>query len=280
MRQQVVLKSGTETSTQRIDRRRAPIFLAAVALVTLACTCSNLLNPSQLIGNALPPEAEQAVGEIQGTFQAMSTPPTPGPSGGQALPDLLSGDQLDLVGIQGTTDDATFGRILTLQVTNPGTTQVIAEVPCGLVFNPETDGEQRMMVIQPASAEVGPGDSQELVPYVACIDPEQRTPTMDSTFTVGTMATGDLLKLASCICEEPLEGQLSLEAGADLLGVQLAVWSVAMGDSPSALMERDLGGAAGEALGESGAEFLGNMMDMLLAPANAWLERCGVEPEK
>ncbi|MGA9533003.1 MAG: hypothetical protein WBR18_09830 [Anaerolineales bacterium] len=276
----IIKRSVTGTDRGSFARRRsAPLALAALALVALACTCSNLFNPAQLLRAALPDEAEQAMGEIEGTLQAVSTPPTPGPSGGVPLPDLLTSGRLNLVSVRGTAEEETMGRILTVQVTNNESGELVAEVPCGLVFNPDDAGEQRMMVVQPASGDVPAGGSLALTPYVVCIDPDQGAPDTASTFTVGTMASGDLFKLAACICEEPLEAELSLDSSMQQLGVQMAVWSVATGDSPSALMERDLGGAAGDALGEQGAEFLGNMMDMLMGPANAWLERCDVQVE-
>jgi hypothetical protein len=271
--------SADRQNTEKVTQWRLPAALAVLALVALACTCSNLANPAQLLRNAVPEDADQVIGQIEGTLQAVSTPPTPGPSGGQSLLDLTASGRLDLLGVEGTADSETLGRILSVQVTNPDSGQVVVEVPCGLVFEPAGGEVQRMMVIQPSSAAIQGGGSAELKPFVVCIDPEQEAPTVGTTFQIGTMAAGDLDKLAGCICNEPLEGDLSLSAGADFLGVQMAVWAVSTGDSPRAMMERDMGGAAGEALGETGAEFLGNMMDMLLAPANQWLERCDVQIE-
>lgn len=277
--------NGTSTdqprgSSDRTISRRIPALLALLAVVALACTCSNLANPAQLLRNAIPGDADQVLGEIEGTLQAVSTPPTPGPSGGDLLPDLVASGRLDLVGIQGSAGGETLGRILTVQVTNPSSDEVIARIPCGLVFEPAGGGVQRMMVIQPESASLPAGDARAMEPYVACIDPELEAPDEASTFSLGAMASGDLLKLATCICDEPLEGQLSVESGMQLLGVQMAVWSAATGDSPRALMDRDISGAAGEVLGDEASEFLGGMTDLLLAPADAWLERCGVQVEE
>jgi hypothetical protein len=86
-------------------------------------------------------------------------------------PDSFQLGEAVLDNVVSTSDGETAGRILTVQVTNPITNELFVTIPCGLIFNPPPDSdEQRLMVIQQASATIPPGESADFTPYVICID--------------------------------------------------------------------------------------------------------------
>jgi hypothetical protein len=270
----------TGENSDRVSKRRAGIALFAfvAALTTLACTCFNFIDPGQLVREVAPPEVNEFL-EAAETIEAQVAPPTPGPSGGVALPSLLNEGRLDLDSIGTTSPGETQGRILSVQVTNSSTGEIVVEVPCGLVFQPDDSADQRMMTIQTASASVPAAGSAELSPYVICIDPGKFAPNPESTYGIGVMAEANLLKLAECLCAEPLEGQVSLEAGMQHFGIQFAVWSVSTGEPLDEFFAGGFGegSAAGGLMDDEMAELFGGIQEMMLEPARQLLERCDVE---
>jgi hypothetical protein len=187
--------------------------------------------------------------------------------------------------IESISEDETSGRILTVHVTNPTTDEIVVTIPCGLIFNPGPGSdEQRLMVIQEASASLQPGEEATLTPYVVCIDSSSAIPELGSTYSIGVMATGDLLKLAECICDETLADiELDPLAFTDQLGLQFAVWTVSDGLSFEEMFEEME--EAGGALGEIGAEdfteemedLFGGIMEMFQGVGQDWLEKCQIE---
>jgi hypothetical protein len=140
------------------------------------------------------------------------------------------------------------------------------------------------MVIQEASDSLQPGEEATLTPYVVCIDSSSAIPELGSTYSIGVMATGDLLKLAECICEETLADiELDPLAFTDQFGLQFAVWTVSDGLSFEEMFE-DMEEAGG-ALGEIGAEdfteemedLFGGIMEMFQGVGQDWLEKCQIE---
>lgn len=273
---------GGKWNMRRPDRRRALyVLLPVLGLLTLACTCSGLMDPMGLFREAVAPEAGEVMEGIE-TLQASRGTATPRPQGGDSLPDLLASGSVEVAAVESNSEGETQGKVLTVQFANPGSNEVIVDVPCGLVFHPVSSAEdQRMMVIQPGSAVVPPAGDAELSPYVVCIDPERDAPSLDSTYQVGEVESGALGDLAQCLCGRSLGEGLSLEAGMETMAVQFAVWSVSTGQSPKDLFggQMPAGSAVEEMLGEEGGQMLEGLQELVAGPAQDLLEECGIELE-
>lgn len=158
-------------------------------------------------------------------------------------------------------------------------------IPCGTVFEPggedAEDGKQRLMVIQEASAVVPAGGQAELDPFVVCIDSNRGIPNQTTEYSIGAPASGDLMKLAQCICQEKLvseEEDPMLNLGQQA-GLQLSVWQVAGGFNMDELLsESEIAGGDESALG-SYSEFIQLAQEMMSTfPQYVdWLEACQVE---
>jgi hypothetical protein len=203
---------------------------------------------------------------------------------GNSLAELVGAERLDLESVSAT-GEGIQGQVLMVQLTNPGNDEVIVTIPCGFYFSPGDDEEQRLMVIQPASVSIPAGGTATVEPYVICIDSSKAGPEASSTYHLGEIVSGDLLKLAECLCQEELPSPMDLTAGMDAMGVQFAVWAVSDGilagtemiDSQGALEEL-LGGELGtEFLGEEFTEMLQQLMLLYGEGAQPWLDRCGIE---
>ena len=187
--------------------------------------------------------------------------------------------------VEAISEDETSGQILTVHVTNPTTDEIVVTIPCGLIFDPGSESdEQRLMVIQEASASLLPGEETTLAPYVICIDSSSAIPESGSTYHIGVMATGDLLKLAECICKETLADiEMDPLAFMDQFGLQFAVWTVSDGLSFEEMFEgmEDAGGALGEIgaedFTEEMEELFGGVMEMFQGVGQDWLEKCQIE---
>jgi hypothetical protein len=168
------------------------------------------------------------------------------------------------------TGEGIQGPVMTVQVANPRDTEVMASLSCGFIFAPDDNSEQRMMVIQQSSTPVPAGGEVTLTPYVICIDAHQGAPGGDSSYSLGGMAEGQLLQLAQCICQENLEANIDPMAD---LGLQFAVWMTSSGQPFEEMMTGGMaGGALGDLLGPEATQILG----VLQAPADAWLQRCNI----
>ena len=199
----------------------------------------------------------------QATFAAGTPVPTAVVPPESLLPARLTAGELKLDGITVDSNGTDFyGPILSVQVTNPGTTDVLVNIPCGLIFEPDTNTQQRLMVVQPVSATVAGKAGSELKPYVICIDDSKHAPANASTYKLGTMATGDLLQLAACACTQPLTVNADLNRE---FGLQVAVWHTSDPKFPSEITNSPLGPA------------LQPLMPLFLASANGWLTKCGLK---
>lgn len=275
-------------------RRKVEVFVSLLALAALACTCGLLPSFNDLLSDADLPDAE-------GLIESLSTSESSGPEGpeveptrpatqaadqsddplpGPGLPLLIEQGAVSMESVQANTSGQTQGPILTVQLTNLESGEVVADVPCGLIFEPISGDIQRMMVIQPGSAAL-PGSGQaELSPYVICIDADKSAPEAGATYQIGRMAAGELLKMAECLCEYELGDEVSLESGFDQFGVQFAVWAVSGGGSLNSFFEGlPEGGAVDDFLGEEGNELLSQLEMLMIAPAEQWLERCDIQLE-
>ncbi len=166
------------------------------------------------------------------------------------------------------------GPVMVARIVNLRDEEVTVTLPCGLLFEPQDEGEQRMMVIQEASATLGAGEEAELTPYVICIDSERAAPGENSAYVVGSMAMGDVLTLAQCLCQQDLEGMLDPTAP---LAIQFAVWMASEGKTYSDMLEEEGGeGALGDLLGGEAGQLVQGLLAAVEGPAMTWLERCGV----
>ncbi|KPK89040.1 MAG: hypothetical protein AMJ88_18120 [Anaerolineae bacterium SM23_ 63] len=228
---------------------------------------------------ATPTEQVSPTKEIEAREQDLEPSAEPGEPGpvqfGEAVIEL----------VESISGEETSGQILTVQATNPTTDEIVVTIPCGLIFKPgpESD-EQRLMVIQEASATLLPGEKATLAPYVVCIDSSNAIPAQGSTYLVGVMATGDLLTLAQCICNETLmDVEMDPNAFMDQFSLQFAVWSVSDGLSFEEMFEdmEEAEGALGEIgvedFGEELGELFGGIMEMFQIAGQDWLEKCQIE---
>ena len=264
-------KSNSKYSPARgIDNYQPPTesrwlhFALAMLLITssiLACSI-----PVDLTEQPSPPEEKEDTLEVEGSDSLQL--------GDAVLDDVIS-----------TSDGETAGRILRVQISNPKTDELLVTIPCGLIFNPPPGSdEQRLMVIQQASASLPPGESADLTPSVICIDSSSAVPATGSSYQIGVMATGELLKLAQCMCNETLADiEDDPLAFPDQLGLQFAVWTVSDELSFDEIFE-EMEEAEG-ALGEIGTgeyaegleELLGGIMGMFQDAGQEWLEKCDIE---
>ena len=158
------------------------------------------------------------------------------------------------------------------------TGETFLRVPCGLVFTPEDEDEQRLMVVQEDVASVPAGGRTTLRPYVICIDATQGVPSTDGSYQIGSIAQDDLLRLAQCVCDRRLvnEDEDPLGYVGQQFGLQMSVWQVSGGLGEEELREEMEGGEG--ALGTF-AE-IAEMFDMIAAGLPSyvdWLEECEIE---
>lgn len=221
------------------------------------------------------------VGSVESTPETTSSTTTPAVEpGGDELAGLVASGRVavDAVSAEG----GVSGRIITMQATNLSTGEVVVTIPCGLVFEPAPGvGEQRMMVVQRASARLAAGGQASLTPYTMCIDQDLDAASPGAVYSVGSLAPDDLRKLAECVCERDLEAEIGNGFLADI-GLQIAVWTVSSGHS----MEDQFGPLAEELEGFDPAELEGmpgfeGLLDVLkdpMAASTKWLKDCGIDP--
>jgi hypothetical protein len=258
-----------------LPRRRGRLSLVGlilIAMVTLSISA----------GCTPQPEATEKVPATE-AIEAPEQDIEPSDEAGAEGP-VQIGDAL-IEHVESISEDETAGRILTVHVTNPTTDEIVVTIPCGLIFNPGPGSdEQRLMVIQEASTSLLPGEEATLSPYVVCIDSSSAVPELGSTYTLGIMATGELLKLADCICKETVADiEMDPLAFMDQFGLQFAVWTVSDGLSFEEMFEgmEEAGGALGEIgtedFTEEMEELFGGVMEMFQGVGQDWLEKCQIE---
>jgi hypothetical protein len=267
--------------------RSAPrIALALLLLAALACGPSinipvigtvqavasqvGTLAADATQASTLEAQAATALATVSGvnaaaeaTFAAATPIPTAVVPADQLLPAQVQSKALKLSSLVVNSNGTDFfGPILSVQLTNPSTHDVVTTIPCGLIFTPDDNTQQRLMVLQPISATIGPGGAVTLKPFVDCIDDSKHAPANTATYQLGTMSSGDLLKLAACICTQPISGTTDIN---QMLGVQVAVWHTSDPQFPGQVTSSLIGPA------------LKPLMPLFLASANAWLTKCGLK---
>ena len=197
--------------------------------------------------------------------------------GGTDFGALLESGDLVLDEIQSNADGETNGRILTVQFTNPSNDEIIVSLPCGLVFVPTETDEQELMMLQPLELSLGAGESTSVTPYVACVELAAPAPAANSGYTIGYLASDQLLKFAECVCGEPLNEDIDSMDG---VGVQFAAWSVATGGDFTSMLEAEDSALGGELEGLSGDALVEYLSEMFSMFGGDWLDRCGIEFEE
>lgn len=261
------------------------LLLSSIACSTLLPNNSQDQNPNAVQEDIQVTQEDPVDQQPQPTNTVVSqvedTSPTLDPLLGEMeFFQLLDSGGLNLEGIQANSDEAdTYGPILTLQLTNPGTEEVVISIPCGLVFVPGDDQYQRLMMVQPLEVELAPGETQSSTPYVVCIDVSASAPEYNETYSIGTLADNpDLLKFAECICNQELGDDL---ASMDGLGVQMAAWSISTGGDFANLSDEEgaMADLFEEEFGEDIDEMLSQFTEMFASFGGEWLERCEIELE-
>jgi hypothetical protein len=141
------------------------------------------------------------------------------------------------------------------------------------------------MVIQEASAPVAPGGTEVIPLYVVSLDTDTHAPGDASSYTLGTMASGDLLKMAQCICQEPLSMDEDLE-NINTLGIQFAVWNISEGSDFStwstegAFYDLLSSGETDEEIDAELSTYLEEFKTILQPLSDRWLEQCDIQIEK
>jgi hypothetical protein len=238
------------------------VGLPNIPIVTTLQAAATSVGTLEAAATALA-TVSSSVMKSEATFAAATPVPTAVVPDEQLLPARLKANQLKL---QGNTIDSNgsdfFGPIMSVQVTNPSTKAVVTTIPCGLIFVPDDGSYQRLMVLQAVSATVTSTGPAELKPFVACIDDGKHAPANAATYQIGTMATGDLLKLAACVCGQPLGVNQDLNQE---FGLQVALWHTTDAKFPSEITQSPLGPA------------LQPLMPLFLSSANGWLTKCGLK---
>jgi hypothetical protein len=245
-------------------RPRSARLLVSIVSLGLVVACS-IFTPGSQEPEATPPPMGP------GSPEPAVPPPLLAPGPGEGLADMVDRGEVTLEDV--TSSGEIAGPGIDVVVGNPGPETVEVIIPCGFTFAPDNSEDQRLMVVQPASASVPAGGQASLNAYVVCIDSNNDAPSEGSGYSLGTMQTGDLLRLAQCACGEDLAASQDPLAG---MGVMIAGWMISNGQSFSDMVSSEAQGAMDQFFGEgSGGAFAG-FLSFLEDPANAWLDRCGI----
>ncbi len=109
-----------------------------------------------------------------------------------------------------------LGKVLALEVTNLQTKTIYINVPVGIQFHSEDEGLQDLINTQGTRLAIAAGRVNKLVLNAMCIQPSNGSPSVGSSFLVGTLATGALLELVQYIAEKKYLDELG----------QSAVWTI------------------------------------------------------
>ncbi|NIA24871.1 MAG: hypothetical protein GWP04_04815 [Gammaproteobacteria bacterium] len=268
-------------------RRHRLLFLTIVALVVVSAACGGT-GESLPIGsgpNTVVPPVSTTVAETEPPTSAASSTSVAASPAGESIQDLVADGSLevDVVSPEG----GISGMIVEVMLTNRSDEDLDAVVPCGLVFEPVPGvQEQRMMVVQPVAARVPPGASVIVRPFVACIDSDEEPASAGAVYVPASVADGDLLTFAQCLCRRDLDSELDPTTGG--MDLQFAVWAVTDGDL--AIWRGDPGdltGALGNLTGgsldidaEDLKELQGTNLDQMIAAMQAFMEQIGTGAQR
>lgn len=242
--------------------------------------------PAQTPAVEVPPSTAEGAGEeVQPTPSPTATlePTPPLPSLADTdLPVLLERGTIVVQSVDSSGMGILGTDVLIVNLYNPTDKDVLVTIPPGYVFfPPQGSDEQRMMVLQTAAVTVPAGGYASVSPYVTCIDSDLDAPSEGAAYQAGGMVEDERLRaFALCVAQQELP-ILDFQAFAGFdeetltryMSLQLAVWSVAEGQSFAELFA-EAGAASGGAAG-----LMGEMGEMSLWFENVqtWLDTCNVQ---
>ncbi len=318
---------------QRHNASLIRLFVLAAALLLVAamsgcCGPCGALAPrlggqdEAAEGESPPAEGEQPSAtsteapavEGEATDEAEAQPAEEQPAPGEArseFEELVTSSNVVVESLT-TPDGGVSGEIMAVRLTNPGAEELEFIIPCGFIFLPPP-GEQRMIVVQEESVTIGPGQTTDVTMFVMCIDSSAAGASTGATYTIGTMASGDLLAFIECVCSRDLQTGFDPMNPMRDFSLQMAVWAVADGislDEMQAEMDQAQGAMA-EIFGPEGFVFdpemleglpgmegidlsdlegieippevmetAFQMLEQVQGAAADWLAECGIEPAK
>jgi hypothetical protein len=206
-----------------------------------------------------------------GHLVGLLRPGTPAATGA-GLADQVARGELDLDNIRANGEIA--GPGIDIVVANPGPTDLDTWIPCGTVFVPDDDEDQRLMVVQEVWGTIPAGGQANLSAYVVCIDSSSSVPDDGAGYALGPMAPDRLRQLAECACREDLAGSADPLEGMSLL---LAGWMIAS-DMQLGEVDSESQAALDQLFGEGAGQALAGMREFFEEPARMWMDRCGIQP--
>ncbi len=254
-------------------------IIALLTALFIITSCSVPSRTASLSQETIPTENLLPLPSTVPTSVPATAPPTVPPSVPAKLLNLIDNNQIIINGITGNELNAgSVGNVLDLHLTNNSEEVVEFEIPCGLILVPEDASIQQMMVIQPISLSLKPGESADLAPFVVCIQSSNAAPAGGDGFKVGSIANGKLLQLSECFCMEEINSDQDFSK---LMSIQFATWMVA-DDTDFADLPAENGGALDELIGDdNGTGGLGELLEAFItsmAPdARTWLDKCQIE---
>ncbi|KAF0111827.1 MAG: hypothetical protein FD147_629 [Chloroflexi bacterium] len=239
------------------------LFVFMISLLLIGCLLTSRV--TDLINAVKPSEAEM----IEGTSTLTVSQGTE-----RDFMAFLAENNIQIVSIKGTEGGAgTVGGLIDLELQNNDQFAHTIILPCGLVFVPENADLQKMMVIQPVSIDLNPGETVTITPFVACIQSSQDAPSAGDVYSSVEQSEGKLAVLADCFCQndlnqENIQGQMS---------VQFATWMTADNSNYLDKLGSEQTGALGQVLGGQVGELAGSFVSMIAPDAQKWLDRCNIK---
>ena len=142
------------------------------------------------------------------------------------------------------TDDLFFRQSAAYQIQNVSGSDISVVIRAGQLLTPTNTAQQQLMVAEDVTPTIKANQSVSGKLWAYCTELTKHAPDKDTTFLVGDMASGNLLKVAQQINKRKFEGDL---------GAQLAVWRI----TDNATQEEITGGQGGSELIGAIRPFLG-----------------------
>ena len=199
-----------------------------------------------------------------------------------SLLNLVESGKVRVVSIRGASGlNVLTGRSIELEVFNTTEQDLEVEIPCGLVFIPDTEGSSRMMVVQRSVISLTKGNMKSIRLYVLSIDALLKLPSADKTYRVEALEAGKSLDFANCLCQADLPAETDTN---ELINLQLAAWMVSSDQLISEIPE-NLNDMVAEITGlpinfPGMDKAIQDMAQTVIPGANAWLDRCEIKVGK
>jgi len=192
---------------------------------------------------------------------------------------LLASGDLFIGDNKANADQETVGQILTLHFVNQSKGDIQVALPCGLVFVPDDENQQPLMLVQPLEVNLAAGEEADLQPYVVCADLGTAAPDVGSGYSIGYLEDGKLLQFAQCVCGEEISSDLG---SLDSVGIQFATWSISVDGDMLSLFEgveddSVLNEMTGGMLPEEFVEYFSGILEVF--GSEEWLTKCGINLE-